>query len=155
MLAILLFFAVNQSIAMACSAPVALIVFNRPDLTAQVFAAIRNARPAKLFVIADGPRNRAEEEACRAARKAAQLVDWECEVKTNFSDTNLGCGRRPASGLDWVFRQTEEAIILEDDCLPAPSFFSFCESLLEHYRHDARVMHIGGCNFQRQPSGRS
>ncbi|MFM6532419.1 MAG: hypothetical protein ACKPIB_29745, partial [Dolichospermum sp.] len=74
-------------------------------------------------------------------------VDWECEVLTNYSDVNLGCKIRVSGGLDWVFSEVEEAIILEDDCLPHPSFFPFCEELLEYYRQDSRVMHISGCNY--------
>ena len=76
-------------------------------------------------------------------------MDWSCEVSTNFSDVNLGCRARVSSGLDWVFSAVEEAIILEDDCLPHPSFFRFCEELLGKYRDDHRVMLISGDNFQR------
>ena len=132
----------------ACSVPVAFVIFNRPDLTAQVFERIRKARPRQLFLIADGPRTPEDAEKCARAREIAQQVDWDCEVERNFSDTNLGCGRRPASGLDWVFSRVEQAIILEDDCVPAPSFFEFCESLLSRYRDDERVMHISGDSFQ-------
>ena len=127
--------------------PVALIVFNRPDLTARVLDAIRRAQPRQLFIIADGPRNAGEAPLCEKTRAAASAVDWKCEVRTNFSDTNLGCGQRPATGIDWVFSQVEEAIILEDDCIPAPSFFHYCEQLLRHYRADPRVMHISGNNY--------
>jgi hypothetical protein len=76
-------------------------------------------------------------------------VDWDCEVSTEFADKNLGCRRRVSSGLDWVFGQATEAIILEDDCLPHPSFFRYCESLLDRFREDERVMHLSGNNFQR------
>lgn len=130
--------------------PIVLIIFNRPDTTATVFAEIRRARPRELFVIADAPRaNRAGEmERCLAARAIIEQVDWDCEVQTNFALKNLGCRRRISSGLDWVFGQREEAIILEDDCVPHPSFFPFCEELLDRYRNDQRVMHIGGTNYQ-------
>lgn len=128
--------------------PVALIIFNRPDSTETVFKAIAQARPKKLLVIADGPRSPEEVEKCQKARAVIERVDWDCEVLTNFSEKNLGCRCRVASGLDWVFSEVEEAIILEDDCLPAPSFFYFCETLLEHYRHDERIMLISGNNFQ-------
>lgn len=130
--------------------PVAFIIFNRPDTTARVFAEIARARPPKLLVIADGPRdNRSgEEEKCRATRAIIEGVDWPCEVLTRFSDTNMGCKKRVASGLDWVFEQTPEAIILEDDCLPHPTFFRFCEELLARYRDDERIGMISGDNFQ-------
>jgi hypothetical protein len=135
---------------MSLSTPVGFLIFNRPDLTEQVFAAIAQAKPKQLFLIADGPRFPEEAEKCDKARSILKKVDWDCEVLTNFSDTNLGCGRREATGFDWVFSQVEEAIFLEDDTLPNPSFFNFCQTMLERYRDDNRIMHITGNNFQNQ-----
>ena len=128
--------------------PVAFLIFNRPDTTARVFEAIRQAKPPKLLVVADGPRpDRPDDvEKCNAARAIIDGVDWDCEVLTNYSDVNLGCGKRVSTGITWVFKQFEEAIILEDDCLPHPDFFRFCEELLEKYRDDKRIMAIGGTN---------
>ena len=130
--------------------PVAFLIFNRPDTTATVFAAIAKARPATLLVVADGPRasRSGEEQLCAAARAVIRRVDWPCRVLTNFSDHNLGCRRRVSSGIDWVFSLVEEAIFLEDDCLPDPTFFPFCEEMLDRFRNESRVMHIGGTNFQ-------
>ncbi|KCZ72175.1 hypothetical protein ANME2D_01579 [Candidatus Methanoperedens nitroreducens] len=130
--------------------PVAFIIFNRPDTTRRVFAEIAKAGPRKLLVIADGPRADHPEDAekCAAVRAIIDNVDWDCEVLTNYSDVNLGCKRRVSSGLDWVFDTVEEAIILEDDCLPHPTFFRFCEELLEKYRNDKRIAMISGDNFQ-------
>jgi hypothetical protein len=137
--------------------PVALMMFNRPDLTERVFAEIARARPRTLLVIADGPRRdqAGEAEKCAATRAVIERVDWKCDVLKNYSDLNLGCARRPASGLRWVFDQVQEAIILEDDCVPHPTFFRFCDDLLEQYRDDERVMHISGNNWlfgQKQTS---
>jgi len=130
--------------------PVAFLIFNRPDTTARVFEAIRQAKPPQLLVVADGPRpDRADDiEKCKAARAIIEGVDWDCEVLTNYSDLNLGCKNRVSSGLDWVFDTVEQAIILEDDCLPHPSFFRFCQDLLDYYRNDQRIMAISGDNFQ-------
>jgi hypothetical protein len=128
--------------------PIALIVFNRPDTTQKVFNSIREAKPSKLFVIADGPRSNhpGELEKCLAARAVIDQVDWDCEVFKRYSDVNLGCALAPSQGISWVFDQVEEAIILEDDCVPSPSFFPYCEELLEKYCFDERVMHIAGNN---------
>lgn len=128
--------------------PVVLILFNRPDLTAQVFAAISAARPARLFLVADGPRPERPGEAdlCAAARAVVAQVDWPCHVEYNYAESNLGCNQRIVTGLDWVFSQVEEAIILEDDVLPDPSFFPYCQELLERYRTTDRVLGIGGYN---------
>lgn len=133
---------------MPLSTPVAFLIFNRPDLTQIVFDSIAKVKPKKLFVVADGPRFPEEAQKCRQARAVLGRIDWECEVFKNFSDKNLGCGRRISSGIDWVFSAVDEVIILEDDCLPVASFFSFCEELLERYRNDERIMTISGNNFQ-------
>jgi len=101
------------------------------------------------MVVADGPRPEKGGEAarCDAARALVDDIDWNCEVLKNYSDENLGCRKRVATGLDWVFRTVPEAIILEDDCVPEASFFGYCEALLDRYRDDERVMHIAGNNF--------
>lgn len=128
---------------------VALFVFNRPELTRQVFSRIAQAKPARLLIVADGPReNRTDDIAkCRLTREIVAAVDWPCNVEQNYAQANLGCRRRLSSGLDWVFEQVEQAIILEDDCLPEPSFFPFCRDLLERYRDEPQVMHISGDSF--------
>lgn len=133
--------------------PIALIVFNRPHTTEKTFSEIANAKPRKLLVVADGPRpdQSGEAEKCAAVRAIIDRVDWNCEVLTNYSDINLGCKRRVSSGLDWVFSTVEEAIILEDDCVPHPSFFRFCQELLEKYRNDSRIMMITGTNYLCRP----
>ena len=130
--------------------PIAFIVFNRPQTARAVFEQIRAARPPQLLVIADGPRRDRPSEAqlCATTRAILDGVDWPCDVQANFSDRNLGCRERVASGIDWVFSQVPEAIILEDDCLPHPSFFRFCAELLERYRDDQRVGMISGTNLQ-------
>ncbi len=130
--------------------PVALIVFNRPDTTAQVLDAIRAEKPARLFVIADGPRvgHITDQERCKATRRVIESVDWPCEVKTHYAEVNMGCKMRVSSGINWLFEQVDEAIILEDDCVPTRSFFRFCSEMLQNYRHDTRIMHIGGSNYQ-------
>lgn len=128
--------------------PVAFIIFNRPELTQRVFDVIAQAKPKKLLIVADGPRFTEEVEKCCQARAIIDKVNWDCEVLTNFAETNMGCKCRVSSGLDWVFSQVEEAIILEDDCLPHPSFFPYCVELLDKYRDCDRIVAVTGCNFQ-------
>src|SRR5271157_208695 len=130
--------------------PVCLIIFNRPEYTLRVLESIRLVQPRRLFVVADGPRNDVpgDVNACMSARNVLEMVDWDCEILTNYSEVNLGCKIRVASGLNWVFDNADEAVILEDDCIPHPSFFRFCEEMLERYRNDPRIMSISGNSFQ-------
>jgi hypothetical protein len=129
--------------------PVVFIIFNRPQTTKRVFKAISEAKPKKLFVIADGPRlnKPGEIDTCMETRSIIEDIDWDCEVYKNFSDVNLGCAIRISTGLDWVFDQVEAAIILEDDCLPEQSFFPFCKELLNLYWDDERIFSISGSHL--------
>jgi len=130
------------------------IIFNRPDTTFQVFERIRQARPSKLFIAADGPRidRVGEAELCAQARSVVDLVDWDCDVHTLLRDENLGCKWGPASAIDWFFQHVQEGIILEDDCVPDISFFPYCQELLEKYRDNPKILSISGFNFGYSPN---
>jgi hypothetical protein len=126
------------------------IIFNRPDTTAKVFEQIKAARPPRLYIAADGPRagRKDEELLCAHTRKIIAEISWDCQVKTLFRDHNVGCKEAVSEAVTWFFSNEEEGIILEDDCLPNQSFFTFCDTLLEKYRADYRIRHISGGNFQ-------
>ncbi len=135
---------------MQLETPVLLLAFNRPDTTQRVFDRIKYARPKQLFFAADGARagNHSDVENCRLVRQIATQVDWNCDLKLLFQEKNLGCGKAPPTAISWFFSHVEQGIILEDDCLPNQTFFSFCQTLLVHYQIDERVMAISGnCNF--------
>lgn len=128
---------------------VALMVFNRPALTRRVFEAVARARPPVLLIVADGPRPDRETDRalCADTQAVVDAVNWPCRVERLYAERNLGCRKRIATGLDWVFSRVDEAIILEDDCLPDPSFFPYAEELLARYRDDPRIHMIRGGNF--------
>ena len=129
--------------------PVALFVFNRPDLTEQVFERVRSVKPSVLFISADGPRPDRPDDIrlCRETLDVFDAIDWPCEVHWNVREQNLGCGPAMSQGIDWVFQHVDRAILLEDDCLPDPTFFEFCTELLERYADDTRIMQISGFNL--------
>lgn len=130
------------------------LVFNRPDTTAQVFEAIRRAKPTRLYVAADAARlgKSGEAEKVAAVRNIATNIDWSCEVRTLFRENNLGCKYAVSNAITWFFENEDEGIILEDDCLPSQSFFWFCEEMLSRYRHNKSVMAITGTNIARNIS---
>lgn len=129
-----------------CKTPIALIFFNRPDTLAKVFERVRAARPEKLFLIQDGPRNEKDVERIMQCREIVDNIDWECNVVRDYSEVNLGCGVRPQSGITNAFKQVDRLIILEDDCVAEESFFDYCTELLERYRDDERICYISGIN---------
>lgn len=134
--------------------PILFLVFNRLDTTKQVFEQVRLIKPIRLYIAADGPRENVPEDfaKCESIKQFLNnAIDWDCEVKTLYREVNLGCGIAVSQAITWFFQNEEMGIILEDDCLPAPSFFRFCEDLLVHYKNDANVMHISGsCHFQEK-----
>jgi hypothetical protein len=127
------------------------LVFNRPEITLRLVDALRAAKPARLFVAADGPRpgHPTDGDLCRRTREAFAAIDWPCEVHMLFHDENLGPGG-PAviAGFDWFFEHVDAGIILEDDDLPAPEFLPFAAELLQRYADVPRVMHISGLNMR-------
>lgn len=130
--------------------PVLFIIFNRLDTTARVFEKIREAKPSRLYITADGPRTNREGEAAKCAETKAMVlagIDWDCELKTLFRDENVGPKIAISSAIDWFFDNETEGIILEHDCLPANSFFMFCDILLKKYCLDTRVWMISGSNL--------
>lgn len=127
-------------------APVLLITFNRPEYVREVIEALRKSAIPILYVFKDGPRpgNKLDYEAAIAIEKLIDSIDWPCDVKTNYMNNNLGCGYGPYSAISWAFQYTDRLIILEDDCVPTTSFFSYCNYLLEKFKDDDRVRHISG-----------
>ena len=130
--------------------PVLFLIYNRPNITKKVFSEIQKAKPKRLYVAADGPPfgNMEENKLCIDARSILNDIDWECDIKTLIRDENLGCKKAVSEAINWFFENESEGIILEDDLLPSQSFFWYCQELLDYYRDDNRIMHIGGSNFQ-------
>ena len=134
---------------MALKSPVLLIGFNRYDTIKVVFDRIKQAQPEKLYFAVDGARmGKKEEESVIRVRSVIDQVDWPCEVFTLFREENLGCGKGPAEAISWAFEKEDRLIVLEDDCVPSISFFSFCDELLEKYKNDERVNIISGRSHQ-------
>ena len=127
---------------------VLLLFFNRSDTFRQVFEAVRQARPSKLFLYQDGPRGErdiAGIEACREMVSDEQ-IDWECEVYRLYQEKNFGCDPSEYISQKWAFSVVDKCIVLEDDDVPSQSFFPFCKEMLDRYEHDERVTMIAGFN---------
>lgn len=136
--------------------PILLITFNRPEHTSKVLSTIRVAKPKDLFVAQDGARkgNLDDQKRCSQVRQViSEMVDWDCNLHTRFSDVNLGCGLGPVAAINWFFENVEYGIILEDDIYPHPLFWDFMENLLVKYKDDMRVGMVCGHNLQRDYYG--
>jgi hypothetical protein len=130
--------------------PVLFTAFSRYDTSRRVMEAIRIARPPKLYFACDGPRHEEEKVRTDKVRSLVELVDWPCELHTRFQDTNQGLKKCMSENMTWFFQHEPEGIVLEDDTEPVPSFFWFCEELLERYRNDDRIWWILGNNLMAE-----
>lgn len=145
--------AVADSGTYSLTTPVLFIGFNRIQTAERVFEVIRSARPRKLYFAFDGPRDPEESKRCDEVRALVQRVDWPCEVHTLANEHNKGLRAGVSAAISWFFKHEEEGIILEDDTLPAPTFFRFCQELLEYYRNDQRIWVIMGNNLMTDYTG--
>lgn len=128
--------------------PVYLNFFNRPNTFRKVFNAVKEAKPSILFLSCDGPRKGRNDdvENIEKCKEIVNDINWECKVYKNYSDDNLGCGKRMYSGISWAFEYVDRLIVLEDDCVPSNDFFLFCQELLEKYKDDNRIYMINAMN---------
>ncbi len=130
--------------------PVAFIIFNRPDTTKEVFEKIREAKPKKLYLISDAPREGREDDVEKVNETRGYVeshIDWDCELHKNYAESNMGCKNRVYTGISWVLENEETTIILEDDVVPMPEFFRYCQEMLEHYKDNEKVMMVSGTNL--------
>jgi len=130
--------------------PILFLAFNRPEVTQQVFDEIKKIKPSKLYISLDGPREGVSDDIpkIQKVRNIISNIDWDCSVYRLIQDKNLGCKNAVSSAISWFFEHEEQGIILEDDCLPHPDFFRYCETMLDYYKTDKSVMAITGDNFQ-------
>jgi hypothetical protein len=127
--------------------PVVLIIYHRPEMVANIIGSLRTVKPSKIFVIADGPKNRKDKQKCEETRELIKLINWECKIYKNYSSKNLGLRKRVVSGLNWVFSKVDRVIILEDDLVIHKDFYKFCEQMLERYKNNSDIISIAGNNF--------
>lgn len=134
--------------------PILIIAFNRPNHTRRVLDAVMAVHPKDLFVFQDGARECCENDAekCLEVRKIIEEMTSDSKVRLHsyYSDINLGCGPGPAAALDWFFEQNEMGIVLEDDAVPHPDFFPYCEELLLRYKDDVSVRAIGSMKIAQE-----
>jgi hypothetical protein len=131
---------------------VLILFFNRPQQLSQVFEQVKKARPSRLFLYQDGPRSEADLPGIMACREVVEQVDWDCQVERNYQEKNSGCDPSNYFSHKWAFSHVDKCVVLEDDSVPAVSFFAFCKEMLDRYEHDERITMVCGFNAEEQTS---
>ncbi|MDY6298326.1 MAG: hemolysin activation protein [Alloprevotella sp.] len=132
---------------------VLILFFNRPDALSAVFEEVRKARPSRLFLYQDGPRDERDLPGIEACRKVVEDIDWECDVRRLYRERNFGCDPSNFLSQKWAFSMADKCIVLEDDDIPSQSFFPFCKEMLDRYEHDTRISMITGINYDEKTPG--
>ena len=127
---------------------VLIIFFARPNTLKEVFEKVKEARPSKLFLACDGARegNKIDAQRIEECKKIVSDIDWECDVYTNYSKQNQGCGKGPSNAITWAFSYVDKLLILEDDCVANETLFPFMKEMLDRYENDERVGIVSGFN---------
>jgi hypothetical protein len=127
---------------------VLMLFFNRADTLKLVFNEVKKARPSKLFLYQDGPRNEQDLPKIEECRQIVSddNIDWECEVHRNYLTHNQGCDPSGFRSHKWALSLADKVMILEDDVVPSQSFFPFCKEMLDRYENDERISMIAGFN---------
>lgn len=132
---------------------VLILFFNRPDSLRAMFEEVRKARPSRLFLYQDGPRDERDLPGIEACRKVVEDIDWECDVRRLYRERNFGCDPSNFLSQKWAFSMADKCIVLEDDDIPSQSFFPFCKEMLDRYEHDTRICMITGINYDEKTPG--
>ena len=129
---------------------VLLIIFTRTETLRRTFSAIRQARPSRLFIYQDGPRNDDDARKLEAARLivADTEIDWECDVHRSYHSENSGAWASNWKAQQWAFSLADRCIVIEDDSTPSASFIPFCREMLDRYADDPRITMIAGFNHE-------
>lgn len=127
--------------------PVQVNIWTRRDCQKKQFDVLKQACPSVLIIQSDGGRNDAEWESIKENRKLFdEGIDWECKVIKVYEDVNRGMYYMIHKIRQVVWENVDRCIFLEDDYVPAVSFFRFCAELLEKYKDDQRIEMITGNN---------
>lgn len=132
---------------------VLILFFNRPDSLRAMFEEVRKARPSRLFLYQDGPRDERDLPGIEVCRKVVEDIDWECDVRRLYRERNFGCDPSNFLSQKWAFSMADKCIVLEDDDIPSQSFFPFCKEMLDRYEHDTRISMITGINYDEKTPG--
>jgi len=137
----------NEIKSFLVDVPVKVNIWTRPSCQRRQFEVIKQARPSILILQSDGGRNESEWVAILENRRIYDKeVDWECTIHRLYEDHNNGMYAMAKKTAQFIWSHYDRCVFLEDDHIPAVSFFRFCAELLERYKDDTRVNLICGAN---------
>lgn len=130
------------------ASPVALFVFNRPDLTKRVLDEIYDYGPSRLYLCSDQGRNPEEKAIVASVREMVErTVPSRIELLRLYADENVGVLGNLGHNMIKILSCEDRCIFLEDDNLPSQDFFRYCDMMLDRFSDDDDVLWICGTNY--------
>lgn len=129
--------------------PIVLFTFKRVETTLRILEVIKQINPRKLYIVSDQGRDEQEKEVVKKCRESILLYlkSWQTEIIYDFAEENRGVYENIGLGACRVFEKEKYAIFLEDDNLPAITFFEYCKDLLYRYETNEKILWICGTNY--------
>ena len=139
--------------------PVLIMAFQRVDNLKLIVERCMEAGIREIYVSVDGPlpENPEQQINYRLIIQYLNLlsVNPNLRICINLNEHNLGCSVSILRALDWFFGLVDLGVILEDDCIPEVSFFSYVFDGLEYINDNAHCMIVSGSQFWRSPELKS
>lgn len=125
-----------------------LFTYNRSYHTEQVITALKQntVLPQKLFVFQDGLRQGQDGCEWKKVNDLIQNINW-CEREIIVSEYNKGLAASITSGINYVFKEYDAVIVLEDDCVAAANYINFMQQCLEKYKDNRKVYSVSGYSW--------
>ena len=125
--------------------PILIVAYNRPWMFERVLSAVIDAGIKNIYVQIDGPRELNDHK----------LIDTNLEIINKFKtldltlkvsvlEKNFGIRYSVPRAVNWVLSENDEVIVLEDDAIPAKTFFIFMKSMLRKYKDSEEIFNISG-----------
>lgn len=131
-------------------APIALFTYNRPDHTHKVLESLKKNPESKhsdLFVFSDGFIDDCDKSKVEEVRfLLSNLVGFK-SILVKKRIKNFGLAKNITNGINYVLRNHDMIIVIEDDIVTSKFFLNYMNKALVTYKNRKKVWHVAGWNY--------
>ena len=127
------------------TSPIALFVYNRPNLTRHVLLALRKNklfRSSKLFIFSDGPKDDDSEKSVKKVRNVLSNYNNLKNIYISLNKDNKGLSTSIITGVSNILSDFKSVIVLEDDLITSTYFLKYMNTGLSLYENETDVASI-------------
>lgn len=128
-------------------APLVLFVYNRPEHTRRtVESLLKNtlAGNSELIIFSDGAKNDKDLQKVKTVRDYIRTIKGFDRIEIVLRERNFGLANSVISGVNEIFKQNDQVIVMEDDIVTLPSFLTFMNKALMFYQDNKSIYSISG-----------